>query len=187
MIAALLAVALSASPAAISAEALQARYGGLRSLTADVVQVKEGKFWARPFESRVRLRYTPERVVWETVKPIASTVTIEGGRIGITDARGAHRDLAGAAADPRIAALLGFLQALLALDLPRIERDFVLAWEPRGITATPRPGSAVPLFKRIVLRFDGASDLESLVLESETETTRLSFSRIERGAPPDRR
>lgn len=186
MIPLLLAAALAASPQAVSAEALSARYAGLASLSADVVQVKEGRFWARPFESRIRLRYTPERIVWETVKPLPSTVTIEGRRLEITDARGGRRTLDGLAGDPRFEALLGFLQALLALDLPRLERDFTLQYEPDALIATPRPGAARPLFTRIVLRFDGALDLSSLLLESEAERTRLTFSKVERGGPAGR-
>lgn len=186
MIPLLLAAALAAPPP-LSPEALRARYAGLESLSADVVQVKEGRFWARPFESRIRLRYSPGRVVWETLKPVPSTVTIEGQRVEIADARGGRRTLDALAGDPRFAGLLGFLQALLALDLPRIERDFALRYEPGVLTATPHPGAERPLFTRIVLRFDDALDLESLLLESETERTRLTFSKVERGAPPGRR
>ncbi len=62
---ALLALALAAAPVAtpvpvLTPEALRARYGGLRRLSADVIQVKEGRYWARPFETRVKLRYTPD-------------------------------------------------------------------------------------------------------------------------------
>lgn len=183
MISLLLVAALAAPPQPLSAEAIRARYAGLTSLTADVVQLKEGKFWARPFESRVRLRYTPQRVVWETVKPLPSTVVIAGGDVEITDSRGARRSLDAGARDPRFTALLGFLQALLAFDLPGIEKDFDLAWGERELTATPRAGGAVRLFNRITMRFDADTELASLVLESEAERTRLTFTRVQRGAP----
>ncbi|HET9598472.1 MAG TPA: outer membrane lipoprotein carrier protein LolA [Anaeromyxobacteraceae bacterium] len=186
MIALLAAALLVAAPPTVEPDALRARYARLRSLSADVVQLKEGRFWARPLESRVRLRYTPERVVWETLTPVRSTVTIEGGALTVVGADGRPRDLAPVANDRRLAGLVRFIQALLAVDLPAIERDFVLSYGPGQLVATPRPGGALDLFTGIVLRFDSDLDLVSLELDTTSERTRLSFHNVKRDLAPER-
>jgi outer membrane lipoprotein-sorting protein len=186
MIALALAVLLSA-PAAqaaeakvVSPEALRERYAGMSRLSADVVQVKEGKYWARPFESRVSMRYTPGRVEWETVAPVHALAVIEGKALWLVGPDGRRRDLGPAAGDPRLAALLGFVRALLAVDLPGIERDFVLTYGPGSLDATPKPGSQLGLFRSVKLKF--APDLEILSVDLETadEKTHLRFEHIER-------
>lgn len=162
-----------------SPEALRARWAGLTSLTAEVTQVKEGRYWARPLESRIRLRYSAARIEWETVDPVASLVTIEGERITVAAAGAPPRAL-DAAKDPRFAGLLRFLRALLALDLPAVERDFVLAYGPGEIVATPREGSALRLFTSIRMRFDREGELAGLDLETASERTRLAFRDVKR-------
>jgi hypothetical protein len=185
VIALVLAAALSAAPLpAVTPEALRARYGGLRRLTAEVVQVKEGRHWARPFRSQVRLRYTPERVEWETVAPVRSLAVIEGGALTLVGPDGARRELSAAAGDPRLSALLRFVQALLAVDLPGIEREFALAYGPGELTATPRPGSALSLFTAVRLRFGPDLELLSVDLETPDERTHLAFERVAREPPP---
>ncbi len=183
MIALVLCAALAAPPPAVTPEALRARYGGLARLTADVVQVKEGKYWARPFESRVKLRYTPGRVEWETVAPVHALAVIEGSALWLVGPDGKKRDLGPAAGDPRLAALLGFVRSLLSVDLAGIEKDFVLAYGPGTLEATPRPGSQLTLFRAVKLRF--APDLEILAVDLETadEKTHLGFEHVERRGP----
>jgi hypothetical protein len=164
----------------VTAEALRARYGAVQQLTADVTQRKEGRYWARPFESRIRLRYTPERVVWETVSPVKASVVLEGSSITITGPGGARRDLGPADGDPRAAGLVRFIRALLAFDLPAIERDFVLTYGERTVVATPRPNSDLSIFKSIRLRFDDHLDIVSIDLDTDSEHTALRFENVER-------
>ncbi|HEX9051269.1 MAG TPA: outer membrane lipoprotein carrier protein LolA [Anaeromyxobacter sp.] len=184
MLALLLSAALAATPARLGPDALRARYAGIRALSADVVQVKEGRFWARPLESRIRLTYTPERITWETVAPVRSTVTIAGDRLVVADASGKTRELGALAGDPRVVALLGFIRALVAVDLEAIERDFTLRYGDGEVVATPRPGARLALFERIRLRFDAHDDLTGMELVTATERTRLSFRNVARTPPP---
>jgi len=181
VIAAVLALALAAPDApAVTADGLRARHGGVRRLTADVVQVKEGKYWARPFESRVALRYTPERVEWETLAPVRALAVIQGDALWLVGPDGARRDLGPAAGDPKLAAILRFVRALLAVDLDGIERDFVLRYGPGEVTATPRPGSDLGLFRAVRLRFGPDLEIASVELETADEKTRLRFERVQR-------
>jgi hypothetical protein len=184
MLAILLSAALAVAPARFGPDALRARYAGIRSLSADVVQVKEGRFWARPLESRIRLTYTPEKITWETVAPVRSTVTIAGDRLVVADAAGKTRELGALAGDPRVVALLGFIRSLIAVDLAAIERDFVVQFGDGELVATPREGGRVKLFQSIRLRFDGNDDLAGMELATSTERTRLSFRNVERVPPP---
>ncbi len=185
MIALLLAAALTASAAPpVTPEGLRARYGGLRGLSADVVQVKEGKYWARPFESRVKLRYTPERVEWETVAPVKALAVIEGSALWLVGPDGVRRDLGPAAGDPRLVALLRFVRALLAVDLAGIERDFELAYGPGQLVATPRPGSELALFTAVRLTFAPDLEITGVELDTRDERTRLRFEHVERRLGP---
>ena len=184
MLALLIAAALTAGPARLTPDALRARYSGIRSLSADVVQVKEGRFWVRPLESRIRLRYTPQRIVWETVSPVRSTVTIEGDRLVVSDAAGKTRELGALAGDPRVVALLRFIRSLIAVDLDALERDFTIRYGEGELVATPRDGSPLRLFESIRLRFDASDDLTGMELVTATGRTRLSFQKIERVPPP---
>jgi hypothetical protein len=184
MLALLLATVLTAGPARLTPDALRARYAGIRSLTADVVQVKEGRFWARPLESHIRLRYTPERIVWETVSPVRSTVTIEGEHLTVADAAGRTRDLGALAGDPRVGGLLGFIRSLIAVDLEALDRDFTIRYGDGELFATPRDGSTLRLFESIRLRFDARDDLTEMELATATERTRLFFRGVERVPPP---
>ncbi|MEI6224109.1 MAG: outer membrane lipoprotein carrier protein LolA [Deltaproteobacteria bacterium] len=172
-------LAAAADPAPLTPEALRARHAGARSLTAEVVQVKEGRYWARPLTSHVRLRWTPGRVEWETLDPVPSTVVIEGDRVQVVSG-GNARDLGAQARDPRFAALVRFLRALAAFDLPALEGDFVLAWGPREVVATPRPGSSLSLVRKVRLVFGDDLEVRRIELESPSETTRLEFQRVER-------
>jgi outer membrane lipoprotein-sorting protein len=183
MLALLIATVMTASPARLSPDALRARYAGIRSLSADLVQVKEGRFWARPFESRIRLRYTPDRIVWETLSPIRSTVTIEGEHLAITDAAGKTREVGGLSGDPRVVALLGFIRSLIAVDLQALDRDFTMRYGESELEATPREGSRLSLFQSILLRFDAHDDLVAMELVTATERTRLTFRTLERVPP----
>ncbi len=186
MIALAAAVLLAAAPPTVTPDTLRARYGGLQRLTAEVVQVKEGKYWARPFESRVELRYTPERVEWETVAPVHALAVIEGSALYLVGPDGARRDLGPAAGDPRVGALLHFVRALLAVDLAGIEHDFVLSYGPGQVTATPRPGSDLGLFTAVRLGFTPELDVTSVDLETRDEKTHLRFEHVVRelGARP---
>jgi len=186
MLALLLAATLSTSaPATLTPEALRARYGNIQHLTADVLQRKEGRYWARPFESRIRLTYTPQRVTWETVSPVASKVVLEGGGMGITGPTGERRDLGPAGGDPRLGRLVRFIRALLAFDLPGIERDFILSYGVRELLATPRPDSDLNLFRYVRLRFDERLDIVSLEFDTDVEHTLLTFANVQsQPAPP---
>ncbi|WP_242392181.1 LolA family protein [Anaeromyxobacter oryzisoli] len=183
MITALLSLVLTAGapvPLSLSSDALRAHYAGVRSLRADVVQVKEGKYWARPLESRIRLQYVPGRVVWETLTPVRSTVVVSDAGMTVTGPDGRPRDMGPVTNDPRFAAIIRFIRALFAVDLPGIERDFELCYAPGRLVAKPRPGSDVQLFREVRLEFDDALELRNVELDSATERTRLTFSRIER-------
>jgi len=184
VVALLVAAALSAPPAALTPELLRARYAGVRSLSAEVVQTKEGRYWARPLVSRIRLRYTPERITWETLSPVHSTVLVEGEKLTILASPGPARDLGGAASDPRVAAMLRFLRSLLALDLDAIERDFELAYGAGELVARPRTGSDLAFLTALRLRFDPQAELTGLEIETVSERTRLAFERVERDPPP---
>jgi hypothetical protein len=181
VIASLLSLALAAGgPAPLTPEALRTHYAGVQSLTADVVQVKEGKYWARPLESRIRLQYAPSRVVWETLAPIRSTVVVSDAGIAMTGSDGRPRDAGPVSSDPRFAAVVRFIRALFAVDLPAIERDFALSYAPGRLVAKPRPGSDVQLFREVRLDFDEALELKTVDLETATEQTHLTFSHVER-------
>jgi hypothetical protein len=180
-LAAAAAAALLAAPAAgapVTPDGLRARYGGIRRLEADVVQVKEGKHWARPFESRVKLRYTPARVEWETTAPVHALAVIEGEALYLVGPDGQRRDMGPMAGDPRLEAILRFVKALLSVDLAGIERDFVLAYGPGELTATPRPGSQLELFTAVRLRFEADLGIASVDLETKDEKTHLRFERV---------
>jgi hypothetical protein len=164
----------------VTAEALRARYGNVQQFTADVTQRKDGKYWARPFENRIRLRYTPERVVWETVSPVKSTVVLEGSAITITGPGGERRGLGPADGDPRVAGLVRFIRALLSFDLAGIERDFLLTYGDGTVVATPRPTSALTFFRSIRLAFDGQLNIVSLELDTDSEHTLLTFENVQR-------
>jgi hypothetical protein len=193
MLALLMAAALAATPARLGPDALRARYAGIRALSADVVQVKEGRFWARPLESRVRLTYTPEKITWETIAPVRSTVTIAGDKLVVADASGKPRELGALAGDPRVVALLGFIRSLITVDLEAIERDFTIRYGDGELVATPREDARLKLFDSVRLRFDASDDLTGMELVTPTERTRLSFRNVERvppapaGAPGARR
>lgn len=180
MLTPLIALVLASSPPLLTSEALQARFGGVTELSADVTQVKEGKFWARPMRSKIKLQWTPKKILWEALTPVHSRVTIEGGALTITAPDGSSRTLGGASGDPRFSALIGLLEAFLALDLPRIEKDFALEYDGLALIARPRPTTAVRQFTAIRFRFDEQLELRTLELESESEKTRLSFENIAR-------
>ena len=171
-------LALSGSPE-ITPESIRARHSGAKSLTAEIVQTKEGKYWARPFTTRVRLRWTPGRVEWVTLDPVPSTVVIEGDRIRVVG-DGRDRDLGAVANDPRFAALLRLLRALAAFDIPALEEDFSLTWGGRDITATPRPRSNLAMIRQVKLSFDDEGEIRLIEMSTPTETTRVEFQRVER-------
>lgn len=177
----LLASLLAAPPAPLDAAALRAHYGDLASLTAEISQVKEGRFWARPMRSAVSLRWTPARIEWETRTPIRSLLVIEGGALTITDAHGQVRTL-GAAGDPRLQTLVTLLRAFLSLDLAAIERQYQLEYRGSDLLATLRPEAPVRVFSALRFHFDEHFDLASLDLEAEGERTRLVFDRLVRTA-----
>ncbi len=171
---------LASAPQRVTPEALRARYANVQQLTADVTQRKEGKYWARPFESRIRLRYTPERVVWETLSPIRSTVVLDGAGITVTGPGGEKRDLGPGGSDPRLAAIVRFIRALLAFDLAGMERDFLLTYGEGEVVASPRPTSDLQLFKAIRIQIDERLDIVSIDLETESERTHLTFNHVQR-------
>ena len=174
---ALLAALLAAPPKPLDAEALRARYGHLTALSAEISQVKEGRFWARPMRSSIRLRWTPARIEWETRSPVRSLAVIEGDALALTDSRGQTRSL-GASGDPRLQALLSLLRAFLSLDLSAIERQYVLRFDGRELVAELRPEATVRVFHTLRFRFDEALALQSLELEADGEKTRLVFDRL---------
>jgi hypothetical protein len=176
---ALLAALALVAPGPLTPETLRARHAGARSLSADIVQTKEGRYWARPLVSHVRLRWTPGRVEWETLDPVPSKVVIEGDRIRV-DAEGGVRDLGARAGDPRFAALLRFLQALAAFDLPALEGDFALAWGAKDVVATPRPGSSPGIVTKARLLFDDEGEIRLIEMWTPSEITRLEFQRVAR-------
>jgi hypothetical protein len=175
----LLATALAAPPAPLTAAALRTRYGNLAALSADVTQVKEGRFWARPMRSQIKLRWTQGRIEWETVSPVRSLVTIEGEALSITDSHGQPRSL-GANGDPRFKALITMLRAFLSLDLPAIERDFTLEYAGLDLVARLRPEAAVRVFSTLRFRFDERLELIGLELVAESERTTLTFDNVVR-------
>lgn len=177
--AALVSALLLATPGDVTPELLRERHAGARSLSADVVQTKEGRYWARPMVSHVRLRWTPELVEWETLDPVHSTVIIEGDRARVAGGAGG-RALGPVAGDPRFTALVRFLRALAAFDLPALERDFSLTWLPRQVAATPRPGSSLDMLRSVVLTFDERGEIRLIEIATPSETTRLEFTRVER-------
>ena len=181
MLAPLLLSALLA--AQLDAGALRARYGNLSALTAEISQVKEGRYWARPMRSSIRLRWTPRRVEWETLSPVRSLVVIEGDSLTITDAHGKVRTL-GPAGDPRLQAVVGLLRAFLSLDLAAIERQYELGWEGTELSARLRPAATVRVFTTVRFRFDERLDLQVLELEGDGEKTQLTFDRLVREARP---
>jgi len=179
----LLAALLGGAPAPVTDAGLRARYGDLAALTAEIAQVKEGRYWARPMRSQVTLRWTPRRVEWETTAPVRALVVIEGETLTITDARGQARTMAGAA-DPRLRALITLLRAFLSLDLAAIEREYQLEYQGSELVARLRPQAAVRTFTTLRFRFGPDLDLVALELESEAEKTTLAFQRLERTARP---
>lgn len=177
----LLASTLAAAPAPLDAGALRARYGDLSALTAEITQVKEGRYWARPMRSRVALRWTPKRIEWETKAPVRSLLVIEGETLTLTDARGKARAMGGAG-DPRVQALVTLLKAFLSLDLPAIERQYELRYEDTELLARLRPEATVRVFQALRFAFDEKLDLRELELTSEGERTVLTFDRLAREA-----
>jgi len=180
----LLASLLTAPPAPLDAAALRARYSNLASLTAEISQVKEGRYWARPMRSTIALRWTPRRIEWETRSPVHSLVVIEGDALTITDAHGRVRSF-GAVGDPRLQAIVTVLRAFLSLDLAAIERQYELQYLGSELLARLRPDATVRVFSAIHFRFNERLDITSLELEAEGERTSLAFDRLawERGAP----
>jgi hypothetical protein len=175
----LLVTLLAAPPAPLTAAALRTRYGNLAALTANITQVKEGRFWARPMRSQIKLRWTRERIEWETVSPLRSLVTIEGEALSITDGHGHTRSL-GAAGDPRFKAAITMLRAFLSLDLPAIERDFTLEYAGLDLIARLRPEATVRVFSTLRFRFDEGLELIGLELVADSERTSLTFDHVVR-------
>lgn len=175
-----LVVALSifASPV-LDEPALRARYGNLASLTAEVSQMKEGRYWARPMRSEIQLEWTPQQTRWKTISPVQSTVIIAGDALTVTDSHGSVRTLEGSA-DPRFGALVSLLRAFLGLDLPRIERDFILEFRGHDLVARARPDASVTLFKTVTFRFDDELDIRGVDLVSDSEQTHLAFRNVVR-------
>jgi len=163
----------------ITPEMIRARHAGARSLAADIVQTKEGRYWARPLVSHIRLRWTPARVEWEILDPVHSTVVIEGERLRVLTDKGS-RDMGAVAGDPRFTALLRFLRALASFDLAALERDFSLSWGARDIVATPREGAGLGVLKLVRLEFDDAGEIRRIDVETAAETTRIEFRNVER-------
>ncbi|MGA8892361.1 MAG: hypothetical protein WB493_12380 [Anaeromyxobacteraceae bacterium] len=151
----------------------------MRTLEAEIVQVKEGRYWARPMTSRVKLHWTPARIEWETVEPVQASVVIEGDRVRVTGIGTGGSDVGAAARDPRVASLLRFLRALVAFDLPSIERDYELTWQGRTVEARPRP-STTAFLDRIRLTFDEQDEIHLVELTTPSEVTRLEFLKVER-------
>lgn len=177
----LLALLVSAAdPAPITAEALRARHARTATLTAEVVQVKEGKRWARPLEARVRLRWQEGRVEWETLSPVRSTLVVQGDAITVLGPDGRARDLGAAAADPRFGAVLRLVRALLGADLGALEREYALAFAGREVALTPREGPAAAIFESVRLRFDDAGEIAEVRIASPAETTRMTFLSVVR-------
>ena len=164
---------------ALSPEVLRARHAGTKSLSAEIVQTKEGRYWARPLVSHIRLTWTPQRMEWLTRDPVPSRVVIEGGHIVVSGGAGS-RDLRAAEADPRFAALLRLLQALAAFDLEALQQDHALAWGGRDVVATPTTKSGAALLTRIRLVFDDDAEIRLIELTMPSEVTRLEFQRVER-------
>jgi hypothetical protein len=176
--AALMAVLLAAQPLP-TADRLRQRHSGAKTLEADIIQVKEGRYWARPLTSHVKLHWTPSRIEWETTEPVRASVVVEGDRVRVTGPGTESRDLGGAARDPRIGALLKFLKALVAFDLPSIEKDYELTWQERSLEGRPRAATATAL-ERIRLTFDANDEIHVVEFSTATEKTRLEFLKVER-------
>ncbi len=177
--AALIVALLVAAQPAPTADRLRQRHSGVKTLEADIVQVKEGRFWARPLTSHVKLHWTPSRIEWETTEPVRASVVVEGDRVRVTGPGTDGRDLGAAARDPRVAALLKFLRALVAFDLPSIEKEFELTWQERALDGRPR-ASTGSAFEHIRLTFDADDEIQLVEFSTATEKTRLEFLKVER-------
>jgi hypothetical protein len=177
VIAALLALAVAAGP--LTPAELSAVHVGVRRLSAEVVQTKTGAYLARPLRSRIRLTWDASRIAWRTLEPVASSVVIEGERVRLEQG-GRVREFDGAGGDPRVRGLIGFVRALVAFDLPAIERDFALQWGERRIVATARPGRTELPFREVMLHFDERLEIASIDLVTDADLTHLEFTRIER-------
>ena len=184
-IAAIAAMLVMASPAhaqtPISAESLKAHFAKMGPFTAEAEQTKTARFLARPLVSKVHLRYTAERIEWETLTPIHSSVVIDKDGLHVQGGAGPGT----AKQDPRAMALIRFIRNLFALDFAALEQDFTLSFEGRSMKAAPKESSSLKgMLGAIEMRFTDSLDLESLQIVTPDETSKLLFQKLTPEARP---
>lgn len=170
--------ALSKSAADVSRERITAAYASVAKMTAEVEQIKEGRYLARPLKSQSRLVYTPASIEWITLSPVASKVIIDGQGLKVVMPDGAAAPQPGAANNPKIGALIGFLRAMIALDFAKLEKDFALVFTNNKVIATVLPSSPLSFMKKLTVEFDNALKVSTLLIESERDKSLLTFREV---------
>ncbi len=174
--------AASRAETAVSAESLKAHFTKLGPFTAEAEQVKTARFLARPLKSKIKMRYSLERIEWETVSPIRSSVVIDKDGLHVQGNAGAAQ---ATKQDPRAMALLRFIRNIFALDFAALEQDFTLTFEGKVMKAAPKDGSTLKgMLGAIEMRFADSLDLESLQITTPDETTKLTFGKLVSEAKP---
>jgi hypothetical protein len=165
---------------------LRRKYRGMSRFKSDVNQIKTSPYLSVPLRSTVRLEWEKGRVLWKTLKPVASEVWIADGRIRVTDASGRVTDLVNSAAGGLqgpaqrvLGAVVLFIEQLFSFDLVELEKDFSFSESGNSLYATVRPDSRVDFFRSFTLSFDEDLTLKKLVLQELSGQTEMEFTGVE--------
>jgi len=169
------ALAQRAAPAEWGLPALMAALHQVRTSTARFVETKYLRLLNQAQTSTGRLTYVaPDWFQKETLEPIASRLTIHGGRLTIE--RQGERTREFSLSDyPEFAALTEGVQATLGGDLSELTRDFTVRLDgnPNGWLLTLEPRGAKPrgLVASIRIRGERTAILEIETTEPDGDRT----------------
>lgn len=153
------------------------RYNDVQTFTADIIQKKTSPHLFKPLKSRVRLTYTPDKIVWQIVEPVLSTATLDDQ--GMTLEQDGKVQKMSGKDQPQLASLIRVLRAILKLDFKTIREHFVLEFTADELAARARTDvKDGGLIKRMNVRFKGNLEPKSMYIETNNEQTDLTFSRI---------
>lgn len=173
----LMGASLKLSAAELSRQALEAKYRGIKSFSAEATQTKTSPYLLKPLESKVKLSFKNERLSWQVEGQEPLEVQFEAGRMPrlMASAKGPALELP-PAAESKLLETLSAVRDLILMD-PRLDERFLLTVKKRELRIQAKTGESV-FFKEIVLAFDSELSLHSMLFRAADDETRLSFSRV---------